>query len=428
MQWARTCGFGVILLCFLGCTALPKPNLPPSLPSLFKSEPAPEPPPIRTSEFQKITGHQPLACSAPEFYDDGPKIRQKMLDLIESANDYILIDSFLATYDEDSKAVFAALKRKHDAGVRVYLLTDTCSRYIAKDITVFDWLDKAGIPNAEYNPQRIHKWLVAPVLLKRDHRKFWIVDGKTLLLGGANLTSTSLRDPSNGGNLDYMLSIQSGGAAEKMVSSFITTWNKCGAGKLKKKDFFIDHDHQTNTVTFLTDQNRDKWGCDKVSRMFKGLYAQAEKEVWLVQPYTFTTPVMLSQFRELRDRGVSVNIMLPGDVHSNRFHYASYYGIKDLVEAGVSVWALKPGHGHLHAKMIVIDDHWVSIGSTNLNTRSHQFSSEANLTFADHTSLKKAKQSLDELKKRCRRISPEEAKKYRGSSYLTVWLWMQLMG
>ena len=43
----------------------------------------------------------------------------------------------------------------------------------------------------------------------------------------------------------------------------------------------------------------------------------------------------------------------------------------------------KPGYGHLHAKAVVVDGTWASLGSANLNTRSYEFAKEANLIFGD---------------------------------------------
>ena len=61
--------------------------------------------------------------------------------------------------------------------------------------------------------------------------------------------------------------------------------------------------------------------------------------------------------------------------------------IKDLLEAGCQVWLFEHEKAKLHAKATVIDRRWVSMGSANMNLRSHEFSKEANLIFAIRTRL-----------------------------------------
>ncbi len=162
--------------------------------------------------------------------------------------------------------------------------------------------------------------------------------------------------------------------------------------------------------------------------MISDLFSKATGVVWLVQPYTFVTRRLLRQIRELTEREVEVHVMLAGKVQAPRFHYASFYGIKNLLEAGAKVWVYRPEKGALHAKAIVVDGRWASVGSANLNTRSYYFSKEANLVFSDRESVSKVVQCLEELKTNCRPVDADEARRYRTPSYLLAWLWMQLTG
>ena len=154
----------------------------------------------------------------------------------------------------------------------------------------------------------------------------------------------------------------------------------------------------------------------------------AQKEIWLIQPYTFVTLDFLQQIRELRARGVEVNVMLSDEVQSPRFHYASFYGIKSILEAGGRVWVYRAGNGALHAKAVVVDGEWASVGSANMNSRSYHFAKEANLIFGDPESVGRVVDTLEELQANCREVKLEEAREYRSPEYYVAWLLMQLMG
>lgn len=363
-----------------------------------------------------------------EIYGTGPDIKRKMLELIEGAGDYLLIDSFLVVTDSITREVMEALRRKHQSGVRVYLLADSSSRYMETGEPGFVFLEEAGIPNVEYNPLRIYKLLAAPIMLPRDHRKFWIVDGRVLFLGGANIFSTSLEAAEEGGNIDFMVTVESADAIRQMIDSFVATWNRSSPRKLRAGDFAVRLPPTENSDLRLVDQNKHVGRRHVVVNMIRDLFSKATEVVWLVQPYTFVTRRLLRQIRELTEREVEVHVMLAGKVQAPRFHYASFYGIRNLLEAGAKVWVYRPEKGALHAKAIVVDGRWASVGSANLNTRSYHFSKEANLVFSDRDSVSKVVQCLEELKTNCRPVGAEEAKRYRTASYFLAWLWMQLTG
>lgn len=383
---------------------------------------------LQPLHYHEVATSNSMSSSIPEVFDTGPAIKKEMLRLIASARDYILLNSFLLAVDPATSDVMDALRRKHRAGVRIHVLVDSSSRHMPGGKEAFRFFHEAGIPMVEYNPLRIYKLIVAPIMMKRDHRKFWIVDGKTLFLGGANLFATSLNPPENNGNRDFMVSGESAEAIERMIESFVATWNHYSRHDLKKESFRVRARKHGAIQLWLSDQNKHAGLRNVVSKMFEGLFAVAQHEIWLIQPYTFVTSDMLRQFHDLAARGVTVNVMLSGKVQSPRFNYASHYGIADLLEVGAKAWVYQEKHGPLHAKAIVVDERWASIGSANLNSRSYHFSKEATLIFGDQKSVQKVMDTLAGLKKGCRQVDRAEAKQYRGANYYFAWLMMQVFG
>ena len=149
-----------------------------------------------------------VRSSRAELFVSGPEIRRKMLQLIGGARHSILINSYLVTKSAFTTQIIEALKLKQAQGVRVQVITDSSSRFVAAP-AAFDELTKAGIPWAEFHPIHLATVGNLPRLLERDHRKVWIIDGRTVFLGGANLTSESLGDPGANGNLDLMVAFDS---------------------------------------------------------------------------------------------------------------------------------------------------------------------------------------------------------------------------
>ena len=355
----------------------------------------------------------PFASSFPTLYFKGEEVRKGMLELIEKAEDYIIVDTYLTLNDEYGHTVLEALRKKYEEGVSVYVMADSSSHFMGKE-SGFIYLHRYHIPFVEYNPIRFIRFIDPVNLLFRDHRKYWIVDGKYVLLGGCNIINTSLQPTSERGNTDGMVLVESPGAAEQLLDSFIVNWNKYSPYDIKKSYFKIPDTKvfETNIILFNQDTSNKKPVMEfMVNRMFR----YAEKEVWIIQPYTFIDEKILLYVEELSERGVKANIVLSELVNHEKYHFASFYGIKDLMDAGADVYIYE--NSPLHFKAFIIDEKMFSIGSANFNKRSLELSDEANIMFYDETSFNVMKRSLDEIKKNIRQVTYEEALEYRSAEY-----------
>ena len=87
-------------------------------------------------------------------------------------------------------------------------------------------------------------------------------------------------------------------------------------------------------------------------------------------------------------RGVDVVVLVPGRlehemvrVDQNLVHYAGRGSLGPLLEAGIRVHEYEAAL--LHAKTMIVDDLWATVGSTNLDRRSFELNEELNLTVFD---------------------------------------------
>lgn len=378
--------------------------------------------------YQKEAGIRPAPVLKAAFHDGGPAIKAEMLRLVSQAKDYILVDSFLLTDGPESREVLDALAKKAGEGVGVYVIGDSSSRFIPEK-QAFDYLKERGVPVAEFNPIRGWRLARGLLLLERDHRKFWIIDGRHVFLGGANVTDSSLMSPEVGGNRDLMLTLDSREAARDLTQSFVETWNESmPLATLNAADFGKGDPALTTSNGFwFFNQEKVLEKPSSTEIVMDGLFASACNSVWLVEPYAFTNPWILSKIRKMTMRGVEVNVVLSSQVRAPRFRYASFYGIKDLTEAGARVWIFDEATP-LHYKCALVDDDLAYVGSANLNLRSYYFSRELNVVFTDPSSVDSMREVIDSVLRGCRRVTAEEAAKYRSLPFLTWWLVMQGAG
>ncbi len=380
--------------------------------------------------YRRVAGVERTPVSRPRFADGGTAIRATMLDLVADARDHILLDSFLLTDGPLSREILDALAEKAAEGVTVHVIGDAASRFVMEP-EAFEYLESRGVATAEFNPIKGWRFFAPPVLLERDHRKFWVVDGRHVLFGGANLSESSLIPAERGGNRDLMVRVDSPEAAAILTRSFVETWRESeSAAEIDEAGFArpVASASRGQTGYWFFDQNEVRADPSPTAAMMEGLYASARESVWLIEPYAFTNPGILAGIRSMARRGVEVNLVLSSQVRAPRFRYASYYGILDLLEAGARVWIFDSEISPLHYKCALVDDRLAYVGSANLNYRSFRLSRELNAVLDDPAGVAEVRKVVDSVRRGSREVGEDEARRYRGLPFALWWLVMQTAG
>ena len=108
----------------------------------------------------------------------------------------------------------------------------------------------------------------------------------------------------------------------------------------------------------------------------------AVKSVRIANAYFVPDSLTVASLVSAQRRGVRVEIIVPGrhtDATVVRKASRSRWG--DLLEAGIALYEYQPTM--YHTKVMVVDDLWTSVGSTNFDNRSFRLNDEANLNILD---------------------------------------------
>ncbi len=375
--------------------------------------------------------------SLPRYYFSGETWNERAFELVSSAQNYILIDSFLVNAHPVNQKILDALREKAEAGVRVYIIFDSSSYFtympdfVSYLPTPVKFFSGTKVNVAEYNPINGTKLFALPQLLNRDHRKFWIIDGHTVALGGMNLNYYSMKESSSLGNIDTFVEVQSPPAIQQLIRSFVETWNLCSPMPLNVNSFTsnqpsISH-YQPETRLWLFDQ--DLHGRSEVNALFDSFFNSAQRELWMIQGYTFTTPELLKKIRKAASRGVAVNVLLSTNSFREVYELASNYCILDLIRAGANVFMFDdPGKAFLHYKLFLADRAAAAFGSPNFNFRSQYLSREIAIVFNDERVGRAAYENLETLLAHSRPVTQDEAERYRGFKYFIAYMEMLFGG
>jgi cardiolipin synthase len=111
--------------------------------------------------------------------------------------------------------------------------------------------------------------------------------------------------------------------------------------------------------------------------MFTLAMAAARRSILITNPYFVPDEQMIRVIVEAPRRGTRVALLLPGAIDNNIVRQASRAEFGRLLKAGVEIYEYRAGL--LHAKAMIIDGTWTTIGSTNLDNRSFALNEELNV-------------------------------------------------
>jgi cardiolipin synthase len=121
-------------------------------------------------------------------------------------------------------------------------------------------------------------------------------------------------------------------------------------------------------------------------------------------------------------RGVCVRVLLPGphtDIAAVRYAGRSDY--HDLLEAGVEIHEYQ--RSRLHAKTLVVDGKWASVGSSNLTNRSFSWNYESNVHVFDSGFAAEMELMFERDLQESRQISLAEWKQRSLGQKLLEWVY-----
>jgi cardiolipin synthase len=313
---------------------------------------------------------------------DGEDTFRAMFQAIRAARKHVNLEFYIfEDVQIDGASLRDLLIKKQHQGVEVNIIYDSVGS-IATPREFFTSLTDAGISMVEFNPINPLVARTGYSLNDRDHRKILIVDGRTAIVGGINLSkeyeTTKLRAlaGSNGGAESYWRDtdlIIEGPAVAEIQRLFLDHWGEQKGPPIAVPDAYPTVANRGNDVIRILGSQ----GNDAVPRYYATLLSAmraAEKNIWITAAYFVPTEREIEALIDAANRGVDVRLLLPGKSDSamtlgvGRSHYS------ELLKAGVNIFEMQDAI--LHSKTATIDGVWSSIGSSNFDHRSVLFNDE----------------------------------------------------
>jgi len=232
----------------------------------------------------------------------------------------------------------------------------------------------------------------------RNHRKLLLVDGHTGFTGGMNIGNRHLRqapdDQPKTADIHFHLS---GAVIAQLQKVFDEDWN-FASGEHRQQSIESFTETGDAICRVVTDGPNEDLG--KLAMIITGAVSLARHRVAIMTPYFLPPPALISALQAAALRGVDVAVILPQKSNQPLVHWATRNMLWELLQFGVRIYYQPPPFAH--SKLMLIDDDYAHIGSSNLDPRSLRLNFELVVEVFDRSFVGHMHEHFQQVRSCCR--------------------------
>jgi cardiolipin synthase len=329
--------------------------------------------PTFASTLSAYAGTTVVSGNRVEILLNGDEIFPAKLRIIKAARKSINYAQYVWEEGKPSEDIANALAERCRGGLPVNVLLDAVGAYSMPPEYRQRMVD-AGCRVESFRP--LGSFAVDKVNF-RNHRRILVADGQVGITGGSG---TSGKWGGNGRQEDHWRDTDvwtEGPVVEQLQGAFAENWLEATGVALGGGDYFPGLMESKGEVAAQAVRSSPAGGSAAVYTMYLLAMASAKRSIYITNPYFLPDEKMIETLIATARRGVDVKILLPGAIDHNLVRQASRSELGRLLQAGIKVYEYSPAL--LHAKTMVVDGRWATVGSTNLDRRSFALNDEINL-------------------------------------------------
>jgi len=322
--------------------------------------------------FRRNTQAVSFSGNKVELFRDGGDFFPAMLHEFAVATRHICIEFYIFRNDRIGQLFAEALINAAKRGVIVYLMYDYLGS-IETPGSYFRQLEDAGITCTPFNRPSFRRGLAW--LDRRNHRKFAVIDGSSAFLGGMNIGDEYA---GFGDSIVHWRDVGirlEGAAVGQLQKLFIALWeSETGIAPAilpPSQRLSPAGDAEVMVVSGGPHHN-----ASFIRSSFRMAIAGAAKNVRIITPYFVPGPRIVRSLLRAAKRGVQIQLLLPAVNDVPLVKIASRAYLSPLLKAGIEIYERQGTI--LHAKVMLIDSCWATVGSANFDLRSFHRNYEVN--------------------------------------------------
>jgi cardiolipin synthase len=343
-----------------------------------------------------------LKGNSVELLIDGDATFRSILQGIDAATDYVLVQFYIVHDDGLGRALKDHLIAKAKQGLRVYFLYDEIGSHALPKHYKQELRD-AGVDIREFNTRKGRRNRFQ--LNFRNHRKIVVTDGRVAWVGGHNVGDEYLgKDPKFGHWRDTHVRIE-GPAVLKAQISFMEDWYwATDTFPEVSWDVRPAPDGSDARVLIIPTGPADQ--LETCNLMFVHAINSATERIWIASPYFVPEHSVIVALQLAGLRGVDVRILIPDNPDHLSVYLAAYSYFDEAGQTGAKFYRYQDGF--LHEKAMLVDDQVATIGTANFDNRSFRLNFEITAAIADPTFVGEVERMFEADFARSRLMQPGE--------------------
>lgn len=362
--------------------------------------------------YNKSLSEKELDIIFPETFNNrleiqtGEEFWQSLYKDITNAKKSITINMFGIEGDELGWDFAKLLAKKAKEGVEIIIVADRVGARMSKpkmliseteEEKLFKFCENNGIKVVFYDRITMGTNLKTKLdFYHFDHRKMFVIDGKIGYIGGYTLQKSS-RERKH----DLMVRCE-GDVVNQMQVGILRSF-LYNRGKLSKRytkeeiyDRFFATSQNNGSVNAKIAFNIPR-GNHEVHDTYIKAIDSAKNYLFIINPY-INNKDLVFRICNAAKRGVDVRLVLPSSPENPLNDANMRFYFDEFIKAGVKIYLYKgeKGLGKVHAKGLITDDNFASIGSCNMDTMALRHNYEANILSKDPNFVKQIRQKIFE--------------------------------
>jgi len=330
---------------------------------------------------------------------NGDEIFPAMLETIAAARRTLNLLTFVYWRGEIAVQVAEALSERARAGVRCNVLLDAFGA-ARMDGRLVGSMQDAGVRVEQFRPLKPYTITKAD---HRTHRKVLVADGTVGMTGGVGIAAEwtgNAQDPDHWRDTHVRVR---GPVVRALQGAFLENWLEATGELLAGDDHLPDLEPITDGAPMQVVVSGPGVNHTNTEAMYFLAIASARHTIQLTTAYFAPRPMFVEALRAAAGRGVAVEILVPGPhIDKQVVRSAGRAVYARLLDAGIAIHEYQPTM--LHAKTLVIDGRWCSIGSANFDNRSFALNDEATLCVQSEAAAQQLADAFASDRERSERI------------------------
>ncbi|MDO6963500.1 cardiolipin synthase [Rhizobium alvei] len=325
----------------------------------------------------KVSHHPVTSGNQIVMFESGDATYDAMCAEIAAAKHGILLETYIFDRDPIGLRVADCLIAARKRGVAVRVLVDAVgARYSTPSI--LGYLKDGGVEVDAFNGKVIFG-LRLPYSNLRTHRKILVVDGHVAFVGGMNIRA-GFTGPKAARDTHFRVR---GPVVADLFAVAADDWAyETGQGfEGPEWRLTVDHAEPGEGLLLRAVVSGPDRHLETNQKIMMGAFSVAERSIRIMSPYFLPDSDLASALATAARRGVEVDIIVPEKNNLALVSHAMNAQFEPLIRDGCRIWRATGPFDH--SKLLVVDDAWAYIGSSNLDSRSLRLNFEIDLEIYD---------------------------------------------